>query len=55
MPQLAALAGAHVTGTATGRLRVPVDRVFPLERIVEAHAYAESGHVRGKVVVTVAD
>ena len=34
---------------------MPVDRVFPLERIVEAHAYAESGHVRGKVVVTVAD
>jgi NADPH:quinone reductase-like Zn-dependent oxidoreductase len=38
----------------TGQLRVPVDRVFTLERIAEAHAYAESGQVRGKVVVTVA-
>lgn len=37
----------------SGRLRVPVDRVFPLARIAEAHAYMESGQVRGKVVVTV--
>jgi len=38
-----------------GRLRVPVDRVFPLDRIAEAHRYAEGGEVRGKVVVTVPD
>ena len=38
----------------TGRLRVPVDRVLPLEEIVEAHRYAESPQLRGKVVVTVA-
>jgi NADPH:quinone reductase-like Zn-dependent oxidoreductase len=37
----------------TGRLRVPVDRVFPLAEIAEAHRYAESGEVRGKVVVAV--
>ena len=36
-----------------GRLRVPVDRVFPLDRIADAHRYAESGEVRGKVVITV--
>ena len=38
----------------TGRLRVPVDRVLPLEEIVEAHRYAEGPELRGKVVVTVA-
>ena len=37
----------------TGRLGVPVDRVFPLGQIAEAHRYAESGEVRGKVVVSV--
>jgi NADPH:quinone reductase-like Zn-dependent oxidoreductase len=36
-----------------GRLRVPVDRVFPLARIVEAHRHAESGAARGKTIVTV--
>lgn len=36
-----------------GRLRVPVDRVFPLDGIVEAHRYAEGPEIRGKVVITV--
>jgi NADPH:quinone reductase-like Zn-dependent oxidoreductase len=38
----------------TGRLRVPVDRVFPLADIAEAHRHAEGGATRGKIVVTVA-
>ena len=36
-----------------GALRVQVDRTFPLEAVAEAHAYAELGRVRGKVVLTV--
>jgi NADPH:quinone reductase-like Zn-dependent oxidoreductase len=36
-----------------GLLRVPVDRVVPLEKIEEAHRHAESREVRGKVVVTI--
>ncbi|UJR83141.1 zinc-binding dehydrogenase [Sandaracinus amylolyticus] len=36
-----------------GRLRVVIDRVFPLEHAVEAFRYAERGHVRGKVVLRV--
>lgn len=36
-----------------GRLRVPLDRIFALGDIVEAHQYAEGGTVRGKVVVEI--
>ncbi|MFE4454847.1 NADP-dependent oxidoreductase [Streptomyces sp. NPDC056796] len=30
-----------------------IERTFPLERIAEAHAYAERGHTRGKIVVRI--
>ncbi|SCL16840.1 NADPH:quinone reductase [Micromonospora nigra] len=36
-----------------GRLRVHVDRVFPLEQAADAHRMVETGHVRGKVVLEV--
>jgi NADPH:quinone reductase-like Zn-dependent oxidoreductase len=36
-----------------GKLRPTVDRVFPLERIVEAHRYFEEGAPRGKVVIQI--
>ncbi len=43
---LAALADA-------GKLRVDVAKVFPLEHMPDAHRLSESGHTRGKIVVTV--
>ncbi|RUS47419.1 NAD(P)-dependent alcohol dehydrogenase [Cohnella sp. AR92] len=36
-----------------GKIKPIVDRVYPLERIAEAHAYVESGHKRGGVAVTI--
>ena len=33
----------------SGRVRVVMDRVYPLEEAADAHAYCEAGHVRGKV------
>jgi NADPH:quinone reductase-like Zn-dependent oxidoreductase len=40
-------------GLKSGALRPVIDRVFPLESIVEAHRYMESNQQNGKIVVTV--
>ncbi|WP_369212345.1 NADP-dependent oxidoreductase [Streptomyces flavofungini] len=36
-----------------GRYTPRVERTYPLDRIAEAHTYAERGHTRGKIVVCV--
>ncbi|MFC3060507.1 zinc-binding dehydrogenase, partial [Paenirhodobacter populi] len=36
---------------ATGDLEVVVDRTFPLASAAEAHAYAESNSILGRVVI----
>ncbi len=38
----------------SGELRPVIDRVYPLDEIVEAHRYVDLGHKKGNVVVTVA-
>jgi NADPH:quinone reductase-like Zn-dependent oxidoreductase len=38
-----------------GKIRPVIDRVFPLEQIAEAHRLSETGHVRGKVVIKIAE
>ncbi|GIJ52092.1 oxidoreductase [Virgisporangium aliadipatigenens] len=38
---------------AAGRLVLPVAQMFPLERAGAAHAASETGHVRGRLVLTI--
>ena len=45
MARLAALA-------ESGTLRPVIDRTYPLDEVVEAHRYVDTGRKRGSVVLT---
>ena len=38
---------------AAGKLRVEIQQIYPLEKAAEAHRVIDSGHVRGKLALTV--
>ena len=38
-----------------GELKVPIDEVFPLKRVADAHEKSRTGRARGKIVIRVRD
>lgn len=51
LPRAHAMLARHMAAAAAGRLRMPIDREFPLSQAVEAHRYIENHRPFGRVLL----
>jgi NADPH:quinone reductase-like Zn-dependent oxidoreductase len=35
-----------------GRIHMPIEAVYPLEKAADAYRHLDTGHLRGKIVIT---
>ena len=51
--ELGVLLGELVDVFKEGKLKTIIDRQYPLEKVAQAHAYVDTGHKKGNVIITV--
>lgn len=52
LPRAHDIIGRHLAAAAAGRLRMPIDRTFPLAQAAQAHDHAQHGNPFGRVIMT---
>jgi NADPH2:quinone reductase len=50
-PRVRLLIDRHLDAVARGTLKMPIDRIFPLNAAAEAHEYVATGHPFGRVLM----
>lgn len=51
--ELKALLKELIQISAEGKLKTVIDRQFPLEKVAQAHAYIDTGHKKGNVIISI--